>query len=139
MRRFLGLFAFSLGLGGQIAFAQVLPEHNVIPPPIFAQAQAQHGRYLLKSTGWQIDFDRDGDADWLVQTLYGGEGNSFNATYIVYRADPSGYTAVNKLDLLGTIKQVRLEGRVIVIVQTRLLPGDARCCPSGEAEARFQL
>lgn len=136
MRSFFQLVAIGAVLGGA-ATAQVIPETQDIPGAITAQMSAEG--LLDGMSGWSFDIDNDGDADWFIQAAYSSGGNSVNFIRRVYRTERGGFMPVQDLDLIGGIKEVRLEGRVVVITLYRLMPNDARCCPSGLSEARFQL
>ena len=125
------------------AFAQELPEVDMVPPGVMAAvlAAADLGEIVDRVRLWQGDLNGDAQPDLVVQAAYANQGGG-NAVWLrqwIFAASGAGYDAVRTLDLPDGIKAVRRAGADLVVTTYSFQPGDPRCCPTGQAETRVAL
>ncbi len=137
MRRYFHHFFLSLGMFFGLTtgtFAQMLVEDTGPIPGIREYLRLNNSDHTLDHMrSWQVDYNRDGHMDRIVQAAFAFPGgNAVSFQHSIFLGDGVNFTMYGTFPLPPAgIKHIQVHGDGYLITRHEMRPGDPRCCPSG--------
>lgn len=138
----LSIASLSLASAAGAQGLREVPESEAVPAAISASVEAAFTAddVLHGISRWEGNLVGDATPDQLVEAAFSPNGgNGVFVNHWIFVGASGGFSSYFPIELPGSILTAAIEGNDLVITVPRLLPGEARCCPTGTAVHRMPL